>query len=227
MPPINMNELPRLFFLYAHLMAFAITMSAVLTEDYRLLTRGLRSLREGQLRMTMKIVVPGLLALIVTGLGIAAIDTGMEWDQFLSRPKLLAKMCVVLVLVANGLLLHYFAFPRLTRPSSSPRNMAAFFCLLCAISAELGQYCDPLRGPNIHSEEGRQQHPFLAELETARTRASAALSPPPPPPPREYGTAASSLPNVGILRNVKMVRHMQTYAASTRMHHICGCPHVP
>jgi hypothetical protein len=135
MPPINMNELPRLFFLYAHLMAFAITMSAVLTEDYRLLTRGLRSLREGQLRMTMKIVVPGLLALIVTGLGIAAIDTGMEWDQFLSRPKLLAKMCVVLVLVANGLLLHYFAFPRLTRPSSSPRTMAAFFCLLGAISA--------------------------------------------------------------------------------------------
>ena len=61
---------------------------------------------------------------------------------------------------------------------------------------------------NIHSEGGRQQHPFLAELEKARTRASAALSPPPPPPPREHGAAASSLPNVGILRNVKMVRHI-------------------
>ena len=130
-----MNELPRLFFLYAHLMAFAITLSAVLAEDYRLLTRGLQSLREGQLRVTMKIVVPGLLALILTGLGIAAIDTGMAWDQFMSRPKLLAKMCVVLVLVANGLLLHYFVFPRLTRTSSAPRTMTAFFCLLGAISA--------------------------------------------------------------------------------------------
>ncbi len=98
---------------------------------------------------------------------------------------------------------------------------------------------------NIHSEEGRQQHPFLAELETARTRASAALPPPPPPPPRKYSTGASSLPNVGILRNVKMVRHIctvcvhvcvharvcprmcacmrATYAASKRVRHTCGC----
>eukprot|EP00802_Teleaulax_amphioxeia_P019098 Tamp_19319.p1 GENE.Tamp_19319~~Tamp_19319.p1 ORF type:complete len:152 (-),score=12.08 Tamp_19319:718-1173(-) len=56
------------------------------------------------------------------------------------------------------------------------------------------------------SEEVRQQHPFLTELETARTRASTALSPPPPPPVAR----PSPLPHVGSLRNVKMVKHIYT-----------------
>jgi hypothetical protein len=130
-----MNELLRLMLLYVHLIAFAVTVSAIMLEDFRLVTRGFSTQHLARLRGTSQIVLPGLLLLILTGGGMCALDFGMDWSVIATRPKLLAKISVVLVLVVNGMLLHHLAFPALQRKTATPLRTTVLLCLLGAVSS--------------------------------------------------------------------------------------------
>lgn len=130
-----MQDIFRLALLYAHLMAFAISLSAVARADWRLLRRGFAALDMAALQSTTRVVVPGLIVLMLSGAAIASIDTGLQWAALLERPKLMAKLCVVSALLANGIALHALAFPQLGRKSNHPRLVAVLMCLSGAISS--------------------------------------------------------------------------------------------
>jgi hypothetical protein len=130
-----MNEFLRLMLLYVHLIAFAVTVSAILLEDFWLVTRGFHAEHLARLQATAQFVLPGLLVLILTGIGMCALDFGTDWSALATRPKLLAKFSVVGLLVANGVLLHHLAFPALQRGTAKPRRMAILLCLLGAVSS--------------------------------------------------------------------------------------------
>lgn len=130
-----MHDILRLTLLYIHLITFAITVSAIVLEDLHLLAHGFNTRSAARLRATSQTVIPGLLVLILTGAGMCAIDTGLQWSELASRPKLLAKLSVVALLTANGMLLHRIAFPALRHACPRPRLTALLLCLLGAVSS--------------------------------------------------------------------------------------------
>lgn len=130
-----MPDLFRLLLLYVHLIAFALTVSMVVREDFRLLTQGFGTLTTARLRATSRTVIPGTAVLLVTGLGLGLCDFGLDGAQWLARPKLTAKLSMVAVLLLNGVLLHRYAFPVLQRKSFRPRSTAVALCLLGAVSS--------------------------------------------------------------------------------------------
>ena len=97
--------------LFFHLIAFALTLSAVLREDWRLLTT--RRVDGPRLARTARVAALGLAALWFTGLALVAIDMATAPAPWLPSAKLQAKLIVVSVLTANGWGLHTWVFPRL------------------------------------------------------------------------------------------------------------------
>jgi hypothetical protein len=69
----------------------------------------------------------------VSGLAIVALDTGFVWSELLARPKLLAKLSVVVLLTANGALLHRWVFPRLHAESATTHGQAMQFAGLASL----------------------------------------------------------------------------------------------
>jgi hypothetical protein len=104
--------------LFAHVMAFAVTVAAVLREDLRwLLGRRIDPMR---LRRTMHTVCIGLAVLWATGLGLwafAAAASPLPWGL---TPKLAAKLVVVSLLTLNGWALHAWVFPGLQAGGAAP-----------------------------------------------------------------------------------------------------------
>jgi hypothetical protein len=97
--------------LFAHVIAFAITVSAVLREDLRWLLE--RRVDAARLQRTARVVSCGLLVLWGTGLALwafAAAASPVPWGL---TPKLGAKLVVVSLLTVNGWALHAWVFPRL------------------------------------------------------------------------------------------------------------------
>lgn len=97
--------------LFAHLIAAALTLSAVLREDLRWLLD--RRIDTARLRGTMRTVSIGLAALWATGLALWAIAAAASPLAWAMTPKLAAKLVVVCLLTLNGLALHTWVFPRL------------------------------------------------------------------------------------------------------------------
>ncbi|MES2889969.1 MAG: hypothetical protein V4739_18390 [Pseudomonadota bacterium] len=155
-----MPELIRLLLLYAHLIAFALTVSVVVREDFRLLTQGFGSLTTARLQATSRTVVPGTAVLLATGLGLGWCDFGAEAAQWLAQPKLMAKLTVVAVLLLNGVLLHCFAFPALQRKSARPRRTAVALCLLGAVSSVSWLYISFLGVARVLADQ-LQWHEFM------------------------------------------------------------------
>ncbi|WP_052736423.1 hypothetical protein [Aquincola tertiaricarbonis] len=97
--------------LFTHVMAFAVTLSAVLREDLRLLaTRRVEPMR---LRQTMRVVSAGLAVLWATGLALVAVSAAASPMPWAPNAKLCAKLVVVTLLTLNGCALHVCVFPRL------------------------------------------------------------------------------------------------------------------
>lgn len=97
--------------LFAHVIAFAITVSAVLREDLRWLLE--RRVDAARLQRTVRVVSCGLLVLWGTGLALwafAAAASPVPWGL---TPKLGAKLVVVSLLTVNGWALHAWVFPHL------------------------------------------------------------------------------------------------------------------
>lgn len=122
----------RLALLFAHVIAVCLATGTVLLKDLDLL-RG-RRLDPAGLEHAAHVVKLSLAALWVSGLGMAWIDTGGNLSAVLAMPKLLSKICVVVVLTLNGLLLHAIAFPALTRVAPPCHRRALLCAVLGAVS---------------------------------------------------------------------------------------------
>jgi hypothetical protein len=99
--------------LFAHLIAFAVALSAVLREDLRLLRT--RRVELPRLARTARTVSAALAVLWVTGLALVAFSIAAGPLPWQPSAKLEAKFVVVSVLTLNGGALHAIAFPRLAR----------------------------------------------------------------------------------------------------------------
>jgi hypothetical protein len=97
--------------LFAHLIAFAMTISMVLREDLRVLRT--RRIDAPRLRQTARTVSRGLSVLWASGLALVAIDVATSASPWLPSAKLAAKLAVVGVLTVNGWALHAWVFPRM------------------------------------------------------------------------------------------------------------------
>jgi hypothetical protein len=118
--------------LYAHIIFFALAMATILREDCRLLFS--RRIDPAAIWSTAETIKWLLLALWISGLLMIGIDIGLDGSALLGKPKLMAKLTVVAVLTLNGALLHFVAFPILTKPRRNPRLAARLAATLGAVS---------------------------------------------------------------------------------------------
>lgn len=119
--------------LFVHVIAFAMTVSAVLREDLRWLRR--RRVDARRLRRTMRTVAGGLVVLWATGLGLwafAAASSPVAWGL---TAKLGAKLLVVCVLTLNGWALHAWVFPSLQAGSGAEFTLPRLAAIVGAVSS--------------------------------------------------------------------------------------------
>lgn len=109
--PLNSALMLQQAVLFVHVIAFALTLSAVLREDWRLLVT--RRIDAPRLVRTARAVSIGLSALWASGLVLVAIDAAASAGPWWPSAKLQAKLIVVGVLTINGWALHAWVFPRL------------------------------------------------------------------------------------------------------------------
>lgn len=128
-----MSAIVRLFFLYIHVVAFAIALGCVLREDAKLISS--RPLDLLALQAASRIVASALAVLWASGFAIIILDNGGDFLAIGSNAKLLAKLVIVCALTINGLGLHLVAFPRLRNPSADAASAARVAAALGAISA--------------------------------------------------------------------------------------------
>lgn len=104
----------RQLLLFAHTLAFAFAIVAVIQEDWALLRA--RRIDADRLGATGRKVARLLLLLWTTGVALILLDQGLSWDSLMTKSKLAAKLTVVSFLTVNGLVLHWLVFPMLTQP---------------------------------------------------------------------------------------------------------------
>lgn len=100
---------------YAHLLAACVSVGILLLQDLALAkTRGnpLPEKMVNDLRAAADIMFAALVILWISGLVLVIVGYLDAPQQYLMNPKLWAKFTVVSILTLNGLLLHYFSFPR-------------------------------------------------------------------------------------------------------------------
>ena len=113
--------------LYAHLITFAIALSAVLRADLGLLRA--QRLDVARLFATARLLACALALLWLTGGALLAFDAGFNVDTWTVSPKTGTKLLVVAVLTGNGLALHTLAFPRLRGVERRPARTTLLLVL--------------------------------------------------------------------------------------------------
>jgi hypothetical protein len=130
---MEVTVIARQALLYGHIIAFALALAAVIKEDVRLLRA--QRIDSASLLATAKLVKWLLLALWVTGVPMVMMDIGTDVSLLLDKPKLLAKLIVVVALTLNGILLHLVAFPMVTGKPQNPNKAATIAATLGAVSS--------------------------------------------------------------------------------------------
>lgn len=118
--------------LFAHLLFFAIAVGEILRADWRMFRDNV--IDQHALEATARVVAFALAGLWASGLALVYIDTGFDPALIAEKPKLIAKVVVVLALSANGALLHTVAFPMLRGGMVANRHSAQICSALGAIS---------------------------------------------------------------------------------------------
>ncbi len=118
--------------LYAHLGLFAWAIVEVIHEDFRLLTN--KVLNRDSLLNTADKLRALLIGLWTTGVLLVLMDTGLEVFAVWDKPKVLAKICVVIALSINAVALHKLAFKYLKNPPENIGKGAAVCAVLGGIS---------------------------------------------------------------------------------------------
>jgi hypothetical protein len=119
--------------LYGHIIAFALALATTIKEDVHLLRA--KRIDPASLLATANLVKWLLLALWVTGVPLVMMDIGTDVSLLLGKPKLLAKLIVVVALTVNGFLLNLVAFPMVAGKPQNPNKAATIAATLGAVSA--------------------------------------------------------------------------------------------
>jgi uncharacterized membrane protein len=113
------HDLSRMLVIYAHVIACTIAIGFAFFADFRVLKANgkLRGRDVEIVEQVSHAVAIALGALWVSGIGIVLLDFGHvpSLNELMDKPKLAAKLSVVLALTLNGFLLHAYALPRLRR----------------------------------------------------------------------------------------------------------------
>lgn len=116
-------EFIRLAVLYVHLIACCVAIGLVLTHDVAVV----KELLDGQgpahpdpkaLQTLQSTVMRALAVLWLTGAAIVMLDASLKGLEYFGNPKLQAKIGLVALLTANGLLLHQTVLPMLQKAGS-------------------------------------------------------------------------------------------------------------
>ena len=102
----------RLTLVYLHLLASAFAIVLVLSADWGIL-KGSYTLEALQRTASRTSVV--LTVLWISGLTLVYLDTGMNFEELATKPKLLLKLVIVGALTLNGVVLHMVSFPLFAR----------------------------------------------------------------------------------------------------------------
>jgi hypothetical protein len=106
----------KLFVVYAHLIATCLALGMVLTLDWRLFRmrdQVLASADISKLTLTQRIASASLIFLWASGALLVWLGYAEAPANYLTNPKLWAKVSVVVTLTINGLFLHAIAFPKI------------------------------------------------------------------------------------------------------------------
>lgn len=123
----------RQLLLYGHLLAFAFAFATVVREDLALARADW--IDPARLRRTAHQVLLLLVVLWLTGIAMLAMEGKLDPRAWVLQPKLAAKITVVSLLTVNGLLLHWIAFPLMTKAQRFPLRAAMVCVVLGAVSA--------------------------------------------------------------------------------------------
>ena len=135
----------KLLLLFAHLLGTSLALGAIVATDIRLL----RKLADERVRIAppnpfvMRLITLALLVLYVSGAAMVMLALADDPD-YLSNPKLQAKLLLVAVLSINALVLHHYTFPGLARGRRVARWKIADFmrvALPVSLSNCLWMYC--------------------------------------------------------------------------------------
>jgi hypothetical protein len=129
---MEISVLARQVLLYGHIIAFALSLATIFREDVRFLRAN--RIDSASLLASAKLVKWLLLALWVTGVPMVLLDVGTDFSLLASKPKLVAKLLVVIALTLNGALLHSVGFPLLTGKPKNPASAATIAATLGAVS---------------------------------------------------------------------------------------------
>ncbi|MEO7336687.1 MAG: hypothetical protein ABIV63_08905 [Caldimonas sp.] len=121
---------------FLHLLATSMALGAIVATDLRMLSK----LAQDKIRIpppndfVARLVTFALAMLYLTGAGILWLGTQKN-PEFLSNPKLQAKLVLVLLLTINAFVLHRYTFPRLSRGRSVSRwHLADWVVVLLPVS---------------------------------------------------------------------------------------------
>ena len=133
MEHIDWNAVLRMSLVYMHLISMCLAAAAVAFGDFAIFSKPGR-INAFMLEKSARYVSTTLVALWISGLLITWVDTRFDLALLAAKPKLLAKLCVVMVLTANGWALHRLVFPRLNQPQRNPLQAATLPAILGAVS---------------------------------------------------------------------------------------------
>jgi hypothetical protein len=126
-------ELVRSLLVYLHLMAMIAAGIAIAFGDYAILRH--RPINRDLMLKSARAVTWSLCALWITGLTIISVDMSTTALVLSKAPKLQAKLTVVLILTANGFLLHRYTLSRLGGRRSPSEQAIRLAAILGAVSA--------------------------------------------------------------------------------------------
>lgn len=134
-----------LLIVFVHLIATCMAIGVIVMTDLRLLAKlvGYRVVIPPPERFETRMIVVAMSVLALSGVALVAMGLAAN-PQYLSNPKLQAKILLVGLLVANACALHYVTFPRLAkvRPVASWRLRDHLSVALpVGLSDSLWMYC--------------------------------------------------------------------------------------
>jgi hypothetical protein len=115
----QLSDIARMLVIYTHVISCCIAIGFAFFADFRILKAN-GNLRNRDIEIVQQVaqfVAIALGALWASGIAILLIDFGYipSLNEVFEKPKLAAKLSVVIALTMNGFLLHFYALPRLQR----------------------------------------------------------------------------------------------------------------
>lgn len=133
MEALDSTAVARMGLILGHLLAFALAAVGIAFGDLAIFRK--RRVDTDMLATAQAVVKWSLYGLWATGLAVIWLDTKFDLAVLATKPKLLAKLSVVVALSANGWLLHRVVFHRFTVAQDDPERAAVLPAIAGAISA--------------------------------------------------------------------------------------------